>query len=146
MASPVCGVLRWRLWCVSHVEEPRYCWRSGIRLRMGEPERHSLSLKTWLSYYSHSEGRREAGQTEMHTMLSRKDAPLAGHPRMASWEHLQRGGMAVPSTRAALPRELIACGQSLATASSGMVWPHYLQVRLASGILTQKLLLDPDHP
>lgn len=50
---------------------------------MREPERHSLSLKTWLSYYSHSEGRREAGQTqcwadtEMHTMLSRKDAPLA---------------------------------------------------------------------
>lgn len=47
--------------------EPRYCWRSGIRLRMGEPERHSLSLKTWLSYYSHSEGRREAGQTQRCT-------------------------------------------------------------------------------
>lgn len=56
-------------------------------------------------------------------MLSRKDARLAGHPRTASWERSQRGGMAVSSTWAALSRGLIACGQSLAIVSSGMVCP-----------------------
>ena len=34
---------------------------------MREPELHSLSLKTWLSYYHHSKGRREAGQTQRCT-------------------------------------------------------------------------------
>ena len=59
----------------------------------------------------------------MLTVLSRKDACLAGHPRTASWERSQRGGMAVSSTRAALPRGLIACGQSLATISQAWSGP-----------------------